>query len=141
MRALWNEPGPVEHHGPFVDFAGVDAHPRPVQTGGPKVIIGGHSPASFRRAVGLGHGWYGFALDPEAAGACIDGLRRAADEVDRPAALGPLDISVTPRRRLDDVTLEAFAAAGVDRVVINTIAARTAEAVEERMRAAAELVA
>jgi len=51
MRALWTQPGPVEYHGPYADFAGVDAHPRPVQAGGPRIVVGGHTPAAYRRAV------------------------------------------------------------------------------------------
>jgi probable F420-dependent oxidoreductase len=141
MRALWSEPGPVEYHGPFVDFAGVDAHPRPKQAGGPRIIVGGHTPAAFRRAVADGHGWYGFALTAEDVARCLDGLRLAAAEVARPAELGELEISVTPRHRLDAPALEAFDTAGVHRLVLNTAAAATPDAVEERMRAAIELVA
>ena len=135
MRALWTQPGPVEHHGPFVDFAGVDAYPRPVQQGGPRIIVGGHSPAAYRRAVRLGHGWYGFSLTPDTTSACLDGLRQAADEVERPKDLGELEISVTPRRALDVQSLDAFDAAGVHRLVLNTIGASTPEAVEQRLRA------
>lgn len=141
MQALWSEPGPVEHHGPFVDFAGVDAHPRPLQPGGPRIVVGGHTPPAFRRAVARGHGWYGFALTPEDAARCAEGLRAAAEAVDRPAHLGRLEISVTPRRRLDAAALGAFAATGVDRLVINTVVDATEEAIESRLRAAAELVA
>lgn len=140
MRALWSQPGPVEHHGPFVDFAGVDAHPRPVRPGGPRLVVGGHTPAAFRRALAQAHGWYGFALTPEIARDCVAGLRRAADEVERPAELGELEISVTPRRRLDAPALEEFAAAGVDRLVTNVIVASSPEAAEQRLREAAALV-
>ncbi len=141
MRSLWSEPGPVEHHGPYVDFAGVDAHPRPLQPGGPRIVVGGHTPAAFRRAVAHGHGWYGFALTPEDAARCSEGLRAAAEAVDRPSHLGRLEISVTPRRRLDAAALGAFAAAGVDRLVINTVVDATEEAVESRLRAAVEVLA
>ena len=141
MRAIWNDPGPVEHHGAFVDYAGVDAHPRPVTPGGPRIVVGGHAPAAFRRAVAHGHGWYGFALTPEAAQGCVEGLRHSAMEVERPGALGDLEISVTPRHRLDGATVESFAAAGVDRLVVNTAGDASPAAVEERLRAAAELVA
>lgn len=140
MRALWAQPGPVEHHGPFVDFAGVDAHPRPVQPGGPRIVVGGHAPPALRRAVGRAHGWYGFALTPEAAAACVDGLRRAASEVDRPAELGELEVTVTPRHRLDSPQgVEAFAAAGVHRLV-PSLSAPTADAAEEQLRGWAALV-
>jgi probable F420-dependent oxidoreductase len=140
MRALWTQPGPVEHHGPFVDFSGVDAHPRPVTSGGPRIVVGGHSPAAYRRAVTSGHGWYGFGLTPELTVACLEGLRQAADQVERPAALGHLEVSVTPRRRLDAEALEAFRAAGVHRLVLNTAGDPTPADVDARLRAAADLV-
>jgi probable F420-dependent oxidoreductase len=140
MRMLWSAAGPVDYRGPFVDFAGVDAHPRPVQAGGPRIVVGGHAPPAFRRAVAHGHGWYGFALTPEAAADCVAGLQRAAASVERPAELGELEISVTPRRRLDAAAVDAFAAAGVHRVVPNLIAASSLDAAEEQLHAAAELV-
>jgi alkanesulfonate monooxygenase SsuD/methylene tetrahydromethanopterin reductase-like flavin-dependent oxidoreductase (luciferase family) len=140
MRALWTEPGPVSFESPSYRFAGIDAHPRPVQEGGPRIIVGGHTPAAYRRAVQSGHGWYGFAQTPDGTAACLAGLQEAARAVDRPAALGPLEISVTPRGRLDAAALDAFAAAGVDRLVMNTAGAADADTVAERMRAAAALV-
>ena len=141
MRALWTQPGPVEHHGPYVSFAGVDAHPRPVTPGGPRIVVGGHAPAAYRRAVAHGNGWYGFALTPELAGTALEGLRQAADQVERPAHLGPLEISVTPRRRLDAEALEAFTEAGVHRLVVNTAGDPTPAAVIERLEHAAALTA
>jgi len=82
------------------------------------VVIGGHTPAAYRRAVGRGHGWYGFAVTPEATAQCLDGLRRAAEEVERPSELGALEITVTPRSRLTAAHAAAYAAAGVDRLVV-----------------------
>lgn len=106
-----------EHHGRFADFAGVDAHPRPVQRPIP-LVVGGHTPAAYRRSVGRAHGWYGFALTPETAAESLDGLRTAAGRVDRPAELGELEISVTPRGRLTAETASAFAELGVHRLVV-----------------------
>ena len=80
---------PVEHHGPFIDFAGIDAHPRPVTPGGPRIVVGGHTPAAYRRAVTSGHGWYGFGLTPEQTAACLAGLREASDQVERPPTRHP----------------------------------------------------
>jgi probable F420-dependent oxidoreductase len=116
MQALWYQDRP-EYHGAHVDFAGVDAHPRPVQRPIP-VVVGGHTAAAYRRAVARGDGWYGYAMPPEAAAGSIEGLRRAADEVDRPAALGDLELTITPRGRLTAGTAAAFAELGVDRLVI-----------------------
>lgn len=106
-----------EHHGRFADFAGVDAHPRPVQRPVP-VVIGGHTAAAYRRAVRRGQGWYGFAMTPQATAESLDGLRRARDDVDRPGELGELEITVTPRGRLTAETATAFAELGVDRLVV-----------------------
>jgi len=112
---LWYDERP-EYHGAFTSFSGVDAHPRPVQQPVP-VVVGGHSAAAFRRAVARAHGWYGFALTPEAAAGCLAGLRDAATKVDRPAHLGELEISITPRGRLTPERAAAFAELGVDRLV------------------------
>jgi len=140
MRSLWTEPGPVEHHGPFTNFAGIDANPRPLQAGGPRIIVGGRSAAAYRRAVAKGHGWYGFALTPEDVSECLAGLRVAATEVTRPEVLGELEITVTPRDLLESRALDAYTAAGVHRLVVNTAGAATHEAVEERLRAAIGLI-
>ena len=116
MQRLWYDEQP-QHHGRFADFAGIDAHPRPVQSPIP-LVIGGHTPAAYRRAVGRGHGWYGFALTPETAATSIEGLAAAAERVERPEALGSLEISVTPRGRLTAESAAAFTELGVDRLVI-----------------------
>lgn len=141
MQAIWTRPGPVSYEGQFAAFSGVDAHPRPVQPGGPRIVVGGHSPPAFRRAVAHGHGWYGFALTPETTQTCLDGLRQAADEVERPAGLGELEISVTPVRRLDAPTLDAFRTAGVHRLVPNLLAASTPDEAAQRLEMTASLVA
>jgi probable F420-dependent oxidoreductase len=116
MNCLWYDEHP-EHHGVHVDFAGVDAHPRPVQQPIP-IVVGGHTSAAYRRAVSRGHGWYGFAMTPETAAESIAGLRSAAGQVDRPDALGTLEITVTPRGRLTPETATDFAELGVDRLVV-----------------------
>ena len=115
MHHLWYDEHP-EFHGRFADFAGVDAYPRPVQRPIP-IVIGGHTPRAYRRAVARGHGWYGFAHDSRERRESLAGLRAAATEVERPAALGRLEITVTPRGRLTAETATAFAELGVDRLV------------------------
>ena len=102
--------------GRFVDFGGIDAHPRPVQRPIP-VIVGGHVKASLRRAVGRGHGWYGFMTTPESTARCLDALRATASRIERPTALGPLEITVTPYGPLTRDGARAYADLGVDRIV------------------------
>jgi probable F420-dependent oxidoreductase len=115
MEALWYFERPV-HQGPFASFEGVNAYPRPVQSRIP-IIVGGRSPAAFRRAVGRGAGWYGFFLTPEETSIAVSGLRQAADQVERPSELGPLELSVTPRRQLSPEVVAEFADTGVTRLV------------------------
>jgi hypothetical protein len=70
--------------------------------------------------VARGHGWYGFGLTSYATAACLAGLADAATRVERPASLGRLEITVTPRGRLTADKAAAFADLGVDRLVPTT---------------------
>jgi probable F420-dependent oxidoreductase len=117
MAALWHDEHP-RFDGRFANFAGVDAYPRPVQRPVP-IVIGGHSAPAYRRAVARGHGWYGYGLTPQGARDCLDGLAAAARQVERPAGLGQLEISVTPplRGQLTPALVAEFAEAGVHRLV------------------------
>jgi probable F420-dependent oxidoreductase len=113
MRALWTSDTPA-YTGTHVRFAGVDAHPRPVQRPLP-VVIGGRTAAAHRRAARDADGWYGYLHSPESAADHVAALRTAAADAGRDRAL---HISVTPERRLDAATVQAYADAGVDRLVV-----------------------
>jgi probable F420-dependent oxidoreductase len=117
MRAIWGGDR-AQYSGRYVNFSGVSANPKPVQPGGPPVIMGGHTAAAHRRAVTHAQGWYGFALDVDATATNIEGLRRAGDRYDRPDWLGDLEVTVTPRGRVDADTVARFAELGVDRLVL-----------------------
>ena len=56
--------------------------------------------------------------DPETAAADIAQLAEAADRVERPAHLGDLEVSITPARRLTQEDLDAYAEAGVHRIIV-----------------------
>jgi probable F420-dependent oxidoreductase len=114
MRSLWEDDRPA-HAGTAVAFADVNAYPRPVQRPVP-VIAGGHSDAALRRAITRCHGWYGFGLEPDGAGMLISRLAALAADVERPASLGRLEITVTPPLR--SAERAAYADLGVDRLVL-----------------------
>src|SRR5205085_77190 len=118
MRAVWTQPKP-SYKGPYVTFDGVQAMPRPVQTPIP-IVVGGRTPPAYRRAVSQGHGWYGFGLDVAETQKSMTALRETAKTTSRPAALGTLEISITPPGLdvPDKATVEAYAAAGVDRLIL-----------------------
>jgi probable F420-dependent oxidoreductase len=115
MRALWYDEHP-EYHGRFADFAGIDSHPRPLQQPIP-LVVAGHSPPAYRRVVARAHGWYGYWLTPDDVADVLAGLQAAADRIERPAELGELEISVTPRGRVTAERAAAFADVGVHRLV------------------------
>ena len=117
MRALWDEPTP-SFAGKFVSFAQVIQRPRPVQRPHPPVVFGGHSPATYRRAVQSGNGWYGWDLDIAQTAETLDTLRETAKRYDRPAELGELEITITPPSIVDFDTARRYADLGVHRLVL-----------------------
>jgi probable F420-dependent oxidoreductase len=119
MRAVWTQPSPA-YRGSHVSFESVQAMPRPVQTPIPPIVVGGRTPPAFRRAVLHGHGWYGFGLDVARTEKVVAALRDTAKQHTRPVELGPLEISVTPPAPgvPDRETIAAYAAAGVDRLIL-----------------------
>lgn len=116
MRALWDEPVP-SFTGEFVSFSGVVQRPRPTRRPHPPIVVGGHAPRAYRRAVQAGNGWYGWDLDLEQTAASLDALRAAQARYERPAGLGELEITVTPPGEVDLDTARRYADLGVHRLV------------------------
>jgi probable F420-dependent oxidoreductase len=127
ILALWTQPKPT-YQGEFVSFAGIQAMPRPVQRPHPPIVIGGGTPHAFRRAVARGNGWYGFARDVAKTAEAMRGLAQARQEVERPAALGELEITITPSVPLDRDVVRRYEDLGVHRLVPLAI-----EPTEERL--------
>jgi probable F420-dependent oxidoreductase len=117
MRALWTQPAP-SYQGRYVAFDGIDAHPRPAGKDGTRIVIGGHSPAAFRRAVARGQGWFGNGDSPDDLVGHLAGLRKAATEVERPEWLGRLEINFTQLSPVNADTARRYADLGVDRLVV-----------------------
>jgi probable F420-dependent oxidoreductase len=115
MIALWTMEKP-EFRGRFVSFGGVNAMPRPVQKPHPEIVFGGHTKDAFSRAARLAKGWYGFALDLETTIRHVEDLKAACKEAGR--RFEELEISVTPRNRVDRDEARRFADAGVHRLIL-----------------------
>jgi len=139
MLALWTQEKPA-FRGETIAFEGIDAQPRPVQTPHPPLVVGGQSPPAYRRVARYGHGWYGFLTDPDATKGAIEGLEKARGRVDRPEALGRIEISVTPPPPLDLDLARRYQDLGVDRLVILPLAADADGLVAFVERAGEELV-
>lgn len=118
LHELWTADAP-RYEGSTVSFDGLDAHPRPVQPGGPPIVLGGGTTArARRRIIERAHGWYLFGTDIEETRASLAAIDREQEEVERPAALGPLEITVSPAEEVDPAVLAAYESFGVDRVVL-----------------------
>jgi probable F420-dependent oxidoreductase len=63
LRALW-APGPTSYLGRFVQFEGVQMEPKPLQPGGPPILVGGRSERALRRAATLGDGFMPYLYTP-----------------------------------------------------------------------------
>jgi probable F420-dependent oxidoreductase len=137
LRSLWRE-GRLEHHGRFYDFGEIVCEPRPVQPGGPPLLIGGMGERAHRRAAVLGDGWHAVGAKVEALVEGHDSVRRFAEAAGRDpdslllstSAGLPADPEEAGRRlrRLED--------AGVGNVVLNLPVSGVPE-----MRAAIEVLA
>lgn len=116
MRTLWQDSAPT-FAGQFVSFDGVVEHPLSFQRPHPPIIIGGHAASSYRRAVQSGNGWYGWELDLNETANALAQLCVAAERYQRPAELGDLEISITPRGTVDVELARRYTELGVHRLV------------------------
>jgi probable F420-dependent oxidoreductase len=117
MRALWTQDKPV-FEGRFSRISGVQAKPMPAQSPHPPFVIGGMSPAAYRRAIARGDGWYGFNQTEEQVAESIKGLHQAAEALGSPERFDALEISVTPRGPVDPDRVKRFEDLGVSRLIL-----------------------
>jgi probable F420-dependent oxidoreductase len=112
--ALWTGDR-VAHQGHFFSFDEVMFEPKPVQRPHPPVSIGGESAPALNRAA-RHDGWIGLSHTPESVRGPVDSLRRLRGETGLTRA--PFTVTVGGRVA-DDSDVEAFAAAGVDRLIVS----------------------
>lgn len=139
LREIWTADKPA-FAGRFVSYSGIQSRPRPFQPGGPPIVIGGTSEAAFRRAVTSCQGWYGFAMDFDVAAGALAGLATAASRHERPASLGPLEISITPRMKTGAEELARWTDMGVTRLILLQAAQEPAALQDELEATAAALM-
>ena len=128
LHALWTQDEST-FHGSYVNFDKALSFPKPVQSPGPPIYIGGESKAALRRVARFGDGWYGWNMTPAqfeqgliglenalAENPFIDGRTRTRADVFLQVGLrfpGPLDELAT--------MVEAYAALGAQRVVAGLV--------------------
>lgn len=114
---LWTG-DPPEYSGQTVAFSGIDAHPRPIQPGGPPIVLGGIKEPVRRRVITRASGWYLFNTDLSIAAEAMEVITREHERWERPAELGQLEVSMTPVETLDATTLRQYEELGVHRLVL-----------------------
>jgi alkanesulfonate monooxygenase SsuD/methylene tetrahydromethanopterin reductase-like flavin-dependent oxidoreductase (luciferase family) len=82
VRRLWSEDG-VTHEGRHFRFGPVSLDPKPLQPGGPPIVVGGRKPPALRRAGRLGDGYISHMCAAETYRANLDVIRGHAAEAGR----------------------------------------------------------
>ncbi len=115
-RRLWSE-DPVAHDGWFWSWAPLGFEPKPVQPGGPPLLVGGESMRALRRAATLGDGWMSMPHESLASASAqvsrLDELRRGAGRADEPFEITVCILDPPP---IEEIA--AWSAAGVDRLIV-----------------------
>jgi len=86
LRRLWTEDA-VVHEGRHFRFGPVSLAPKPLQAGGPKIVVGGRKGPTFRRAGALGDGYISHMCSPEQYQANLRSIEAHAAAAGR----GPVD--------------------------------------------------
>lgn len=112
--SLWTKER-VAFEGRFFSFPEVMFEPKPVQRPHPPVVIGGEAAPALRRAA-RHDGWIGLSHTPESVRDPVATLRRLRTE----SGLADEPFAVTVGGRVSDESeVEAYAAAGVDRIIVS----------------------
>lgn len=114
IRALWKGPEPFE--GRFYRWGAVESNPKPVQPGGPPVLVGGHVEGAARRAARVGNGFFPGRTDPETLKRLMAAMRDECAKIGRDPA--EVELTVGATGPLDEDGIARLAELGVDRLVI-----------------------
>ena len=135
MRALWTDEE-AEFHGEFVNFASSWQWPKPVQAGGPPVLMGGApGPKLFASIAEYCDGWLPFG----GAGVrdALPGLHEAFERVGR----DPTSLRIIPFGTFYDAgKVDYYASLGIEEIVLR-VPAGTRDPVLAELDRLAELVA
>lgn len=82
VRKLWTEDG-VAHDGKHFKFGPVSINPKPLQSGGPPILVGGRKAPAFRRAGRLADGYISHMCSPEMYRENLDTIRQHAEQAGR----------------------------------------------------------
>lgn len=118
MRALWTDESP-SYAGRQVNFPAVRSEPKPVQPGGPPILLGAGGEKSLMRVARYYDGWCPLARDPVSFAREAKELREQMRAAGRDPSRLILSPFVDPERgRISDATLKGYVEAGCERIVL-----------------------
>ena len=139
LRLLWSDSGVdgASFDGEFFGFENAHCFPKPVQTGGIPIHVGGHAPASVKRAARRGDGWQPLGITGEELADAFSLLRKEASEAGRdPDSLEVTLSTAVPA--VSEETIEKARAAGATRLVVAFLTGDLSEA-KDQLSSMAEL--
>jgi probable F420-dependent oxidoreductase len=140
LRALWCAEGDlVEFHGEFHEIPPMDPEPRPVQRPIP-ILVGGHSDVALERAARVGDGWIAASMSPAPLAEHWAKVRDAAARHGRDPDSLLLAGAMRPVRDtpLADA-IAAYAAVGVDHLIVDLSVSNRDAVFDELRRFAADV--
>ena len=114
MKGLWQEEE-FGYQGEYVKFTPSWAHPKPVQTPHPPILLGGETDYTLRRVVNYCDGWLPRARHGFDAAANMTRLHEMADSVGRSMETLSVTVFGAPG---DRATLASYQEAGVERALL-----------------------
>jgi probable F420-dependent oxidoreductase len=132
LRALWADSGEAgaTHRGEFFSFEGAHSFPKPARPGGIPIHVGGHSPASIRRAARKGDGWVPLGLQGDELSEALALLRREAEAIARDPGELELTLGVVASTVTSD-EVASLAEFGARRVLLHSTKRTLSEACDE----------
>jgi probable F420-dependent oxidoreductase len=113
MRSLWkSEPAPFE--GKFFRWGPLESNPKPVQSSGIPIVVGGHTESAARRAARYGDGFFPGVADLDRLTPLLAALRQECDRIGRNAG----EIEITAGGALDVDGIRRFEDLGVSRIAV-----------------------
>ncbi|MGE0684975.1 MAG: LLM class F420-dependent oxidoreductase [Candidatus Binatia bacterium] len=118
MRVLWTE-AEASYTGKLVQFPAVRCEPKPVQPGGPPILLGGHGPKALERVARSYNGWCPIVEDPHSFKEAVTTLRQLTREAGRNPDTLQFSPFVDPQDgNLSREAMKAYQEAGATRLVL-----------------------
>jgi probable F420-dependent oxidoreductase len=117
MRVLWSD-AEAQYEGELVRFPKVRCEPKPVQSGGPPILLGGHGEKVFNRLVRTFDGWCPIVEGPDSFTAETKVLKEMLAAAGRVPAAFQFSPYVDPDSDLSQAAIDAYRRAGASRLVL-----------------------